>query len=148
MPSVKAKKSKKRARSAKPKAKAAKAAPHPAEVALAYLVKRTPRGSEVLARVLGKSPRGVELLLKSCDGAEGAPPAARAVKARVARLQEVLGEALRGQLSLDEAVWQPVKLVTLPQSEPVSAVPAAESDHGDLREDLERALVSSLTKPM
>jgi len=125
MPSVKAKRSKKRARSAKPKAKAAKAAPHPAEVALAYLVKRTPRASEVLARVLGKSPRGVALFLKSCDGAEGATPAARAVKTRMARLQEVLGEALRGQLSLDEAVWQPVKLVPLPQSEPVSADPAA-----------------------
>ena len=156
MPSVKAKKSKKKAvRRAKPQVKAG---PHLAEVALAYLVKRTPRATEVLARVLGKSPGGVELLLKWCDGV-GASATARATKARMTRLDGVLGETLRGHLSLDEAVWQSpkkdappapaaVSQAAPPSHEPVCEGAPAQSENGDFRKELERALVSNLLKPM
>ena len=157
MPKVKtkAKKSKRAVRRAKP---TVKAGPHLAEVALAYLVKRTPRATEVLARVLGKSPGGVELLLKWCDGI-GASGAARAAKARMTRLDGVLGGALRGHLSLDEAVWQapkeaapatsaPVSAAAAASSEPVCGAASPHSDNGDFRQELERALVSNLLKPM
>jgi hypothetical protein len=102
MPKVKAKKSSKGpARSSAARPRASGGSHHPAEVALAWLVKRTPQASELLAKVLGKTPGAVELLWRWCDGSEAPPSAHPRVQEQVARVREVLGGSLRGQFSLE-----------------------------------------------
>ena len=143
MPSVKVKKPRKPARSASPRSKGARGV-HPAEVALAFVVKRTPRASELLAKVLGSSPGAVELLWRWCDGAEGAAAADPQVQAVVARVQEVFGPGLRGRFSVDEAAPRPAAEVLA--AGPVHGSCGSGSSHGDPCH-VDHDLVSGYLKP-
>ena len=69
---------------------------HIAEVALAYLLKRSPEFMEMLAKMLARTPGAVEQLWSWCEGAEAPTPE---LKGQLERVKEFLGQDLRSSLA-------------------------------------------------
>ena len=78
---------------------------HTAEVALAYLLKRSPEFMERLAKMLGRTPGAVEQLWSWCEGAEAPTPA---LKEQLEQVKEFLGPDLRSSLAFQRSPMKPL----------------------------------------
>jgi hypothetical protein len=99
---------------------------HIAEVALAYLLKRSPEFMERLAKMLGRTPGAVEQLWSWCEGAEVPTPE---LKEQLERVKEFLGPDLRSSLAFQSAPVKPA-VTSAPFD---SSCVCSESDHDRAR---------------
>ena len=94
--------SKKSPRSAKTSARATTKGPQAAEVALVFLVKRTPQAAEKIGKILGKSATEVEAIWRWCDGLDATAGENRKSIDRLEWVKETLGSEARASVSLDQ----------------------------------------------
>jgi len=81
-----------------------------AEIALAYLVEKSPQSLEKLAKLLGRAPVAVLQIWSCWDGAE---TASAGLRNQMEQVKELLGSELRSSVSLESRPVNPVPFDSL-----------------------------------
>jgi hypothetical protein len=71
-----------------------------AEIALVYLIQKTPEAMATLADLLGRTPEAVDLLWGWCAGRNFPKTANNQIKRQVERVKQLLGPTVKGQVAL------------------------------------------------
>ena len=72
----------------------------PGEIALLYLVRRSPKAKKMLAEILERTEDAVDLVWGWCEGRPFPPEATGVIFRQIEVVRRILGKSVRGKLKL------------------------------------------------